>query len=248
MIQPAIQLYTLREVDESIEQKLKRVAETNFRGVEFAGVGGESTSDIAETLRDLDLEVVGGHVDVDELEDEYDDVVTTYEELGCRRIVVPSYDTDAFTTERGVDAAADRLSSLAERLDEDGFELLYHNHTFEFEDLGGETAMDRFVEQSSDLVRLEIDTGLAKHAGADPVELLRRHGDRTSLLHLTDTRTGTESTVHVELGGGEVDLQACLGAAHDIGVEWAIYEHGLTTDPIASLAHSDSALSSMIHG
>lgn len=242
----AIQLFTLRDVDEPLERTIERIGETNYTGVEFAGLGDASVSAVAAALDEEELDAVGAHVGVDELEAEYADVVETYEELGCSRIVVPSYETDAFTTAQGVDAAAERLSGLADRLDDDGFELLYHNHTFEFEDLGGETAMDRFVDRTSDRLRLEIDTGLAQHAGVDPVDLLRRYADRTSLLHLTDSRSGSESTVHVEIGGGEVDLEACLDAAADAGVEWAIYEHGRTADPIASLSHSDSTLSAML--
>lgn len=246
MITSAIQLYTLRDVDESIEATLERIAETNYEGVEFAGLGSQSPSAIASALEENELAVVGAHVGIDQLESAYDEVVDTYRKIGCSRFIVPSYDSDAFTTRGGVDAVAARLSELAERLDDDGFELGYHNHAFEFEDLGGETAFDRFVAQSSDLVALEIDTGLTKHAGQDPVELIRRYGNRTSLIHLTDTHSGSDSTMHVDLGVGEVDLEGCLDAARDAGIEWIVYEHGQTTDPVASLARSDSALSALL--
>lgn len=248
MIRPAIQLYTLRTVDESIGTKLDRIAETNYRGVEFAGLADESPTAVASKLEEVGVDAVGAHVGVETLETEYADVVERYGTLGCSRLVVPSYDTDAFGTRDGVDAAADRLSELADRFDADGFELMYHNHTFEFESLGSNTAMDRFVERTSDLVRLEIDTGLANQAGADPIDLLERHADRVSLLHLTDSRSGSERTAHVDLGEGEVDVRACLETARDVGVEWAIYENGTTTDPLGSLAHSDARLSTLIRG
>lgn len=246
MIRRGIQLYTLRGVDESLTATLERIADTNYQGIEFAGLGAASPEAVACTLEETGLTAVGAHVGVGEIESNYDEVVETYRALGCSRLVIPSYDEAAFTTPEGVDAAAARLSDLATRLDDDGLELAYHNHTFEFEPLDGETAFERFVERTSDLVRLEIDTGLSKHAGVDPVDLIRRYDDRTSLIHLTDTRSGFDSTFHVELGGGEVDLQACLAAAQDAGVEWAVYEHGQTTEPIESLSHSDSALSSLL--
>lgn len=246
MIKPAIQLFTLREMNESIEEKIERVTSTNFRGVELASLDGTTVSSLSSALDRSGLDTVGAHVQIDTLEQEYDDVTSTYEALGCERLVIPTYDQDAFTSKRHVDEAAERVSDMASRLDEDGFELLYHNHTFEFEDIGGETAFDRFVDRTHDRVKLEIDTGLAKHSGVDPVSLLERHADRVSLVHLTDTRQGSESTVHVELGAGEVDLETCIDTAANNGVEWIIYEHGRTTDPNASLSHSDSLLSSMI--
>jgi sugar phosphate isomerase/epimerase len=246
MVKPAVQLFTLRDVDEPIEAKVERVGETNFRGVELADLDGTTANSLSSALDRSDLDVVGAHVRIDTLEQEYDDVVSTYGALGCDRLVVPTYEQDAFASKRGVDEAADRVSEIASRLDEDGFELLYHNHTFEFEELDGETAFDRFVAGTDDRVKLEVDTGLAKHGGVDPISLIERHADRVSLVHLTDTRQGSESTVHVELGAGEVDLEACVETAAKNGIEWIIYEHGRTTDPFASLSHSDSVLSAMI--
>lgn len=246
MLQPAIQLFTLRDIDEPIETKIERVGETNFRGVELAGLADAPVERVSASLERSGLEVVGAHVRIDTLEDEYDSVVSTYGALDCDRLVVPTYDVEAFRSAAGIDEAAARVSEMASRLEADGFELLYHNHTFEFETVDGETAFDRFVARTDDRVKIELDTGLAKHAGADPVSLLERYADRVSLVHLTDTRQGSENSVHVELGGGEVDIEACMVATERIGNEWIIYEHGRTTDPIASLSHSDSLLSSMI--
>lgn len=246
MVKPAVQLFTLREMNESIEAKIERVNSTNFRGVELAGLDGTTVNSLSAALDRSGLNTVGAHVRIDTLEQEYDDITSTYGALGCERLVVPTYEQDAFTSKQRVDEAAERVSDMASRLDSDGFELLYHNHTFEFDELDGETAFDRFVAQTDDRVKLEVDTGLAKYSDVDPVSLLERYADRVSLVHLTDTRQGSESTVHVELGAGEVDLEACIDTATNNGVEWIIYEHGRTTDPIASLSHSDSVLSSMI--
>lgn len=246
MPRTAIQLFTLRDVNESLATKLGRVADTNFEGVEFAGLDGEDPSDLADRLDELELDVAGAHVRIDSLEEDYDAVTECYSTLGCRRLVIPTYDGEAFTTRAGVEAAAERLSSMAADLADDGFDLYYHNHTFEFGDLGGETAFDAFVDALDDSVRLELDIGLARFAGADPARLLERYADRIDLLHVTDSRTGSDNTVHVELGAGQVDLEGCVAAACDLGVDWLIYEHGRTSDPLASLAHSDSTLSAML--
>lgn len=245
MVKPAVQLFTLREIDEPLEKKIERVGETCFRGVELAGLDGASVDSLSAALERSGLDVVGAHVRIDALEREYDDTVSSYGALGCERLIVPTYDREAFTSKQGVDGAAAHVSDMASRLDVDGFELHYHNHTFEFEDVDGESAFDRFVARTDDRVKLELDVGLAKHGGGDPVSLLERYGDRISLVHLTDTRRGSERTVHVELGGGEVDLEACVDVAAKNGIEWVVYEHGRTTDPLASLSHSDSLVSSM---
>ncbi|WP_435320721.1 sugar phosphate isomerase/epimerase family protein [Haloarchaeobius sp. TZWSO28] len=242
MVSIGIQLYTLVGLDESLLEKTRRVAETDFDGVEFAGIEGSDPHRLAADLAEAGLEPLGAHVDVDELEADYEEVVETYRAIGCTHLVIPRYDPAAFETVAGVEEAAERISSLARRLASDGFRLSYHNHRFEFVPLGDATAFDVFVDHLDDLVGLEIDTGSAQHAGQDPVELLNRYSDRIDLVHLTDTRSDLDSTVHVELAAGEVDLAACVRAARDTGVDAIIYEHGKTTDPVGSLQHGNLSL------
>lgn len=245
MPRTAIQLFTLRDLDESLDSTLGRVAETNFEGVEFAGLDGADPDRLANRLDELGLVAVGAHVGIDTIEEEFDEVIERYRQLGCRRLVVPTYDQEAFATREGAEAAAVRLSAAASDLAAEGFDLLYHNHTFEFTDLGDCTAFDVFVD-AADGVGIELDTGLAQFAGADPERLLDRYADSVELLHATDSRAGSESTVHVELGAGQVDLDACVELVDDLGIEWAIYEHGRTSDPLASLAHGDATLSALL--
>lgn len=238
MTRAAIQLYTLRDLNEPIPTSLDRIAQTPLDGVEFAGLNGSDVEDVETSLAENGLTAVGAHVDIDRIESEYDDVTETYRKLGCSRLVVPSYDSSAFRSEGDVKDAAKRLSVLGDRLEADGFELSYHNHTVEFTDLDTASAFDIFVKHLSPSVTLELDTGLAKHAGVDPVELLDRYGNRTPLVHLTDTVPGTDNTRHVELGAGELDLESCVETAKGVGAEWLIYEHGRTSDPVDSLAHA----------
>lgn len=231
----AVQLYTLRGIDGGLEAAIERVGEAGFDGVEFAGLGGRTPSEIADLLAEYDLAVAGAHVPIDQLEDDRGEILETYGELGCDRFVVPSYDPQEFESREGVERAADRLSTLAGRLESEGATVHYHNHTFEFASLGEESAFDLLAEESDDRVGLEIDTGLAAHAGVDPVDLIERYADRLSLLHLTDTRSGSADTHHVDYGAGEVALEACLGAGREAGAEWVIAEHGTSDDPSATV-------------
>lgn len=229
----AVQLYTLR--GESLESAIERVGEAGFDGVEFAGLEDREPSDIAKLLDAHDLAVAGAHVSIDDLEADPGEILETYGDLGCDRFVVPSYDPAAFESREGVGQAADRLSTLADRFESKGATVHYHNHTFEFDPLDGGTAFDLLAEATDDRVGLEIDTGLAAHAGVDPLDLIERHADRLSLLHLTDTRSGSPETHHVEYGNGKVDLEACLEAGREAGAEWVVAEHGTSDDPPATV-------------
>ena len=240
MIRPAIQLYTLRDLDEPLTETLSRVSETTYEGVEFAGLHDQSPEALATALEDGGLEPVGAHVGLDVLESEYETVVSEYGTLGCSRIVVPSYGRDGFGSTSAIAETANHLSELADRLADDGFQLSYHNHAYEFEASEGDfaTAYDEFATHKSDRLGLEFDVGLARFGGVDPVAYLDRYADSISLVHLTDTVPGDDESLHTDLGDGVVDLGACVRAAGDTSAEWLVHENGLTADPVATLESS----------
>lgn len=248
MVRPAIQLYTLRELDASLSETLHRVADTTYEGVEFAGFGEETPEAIADTLCDTGLEAVGAHVPLETLRTEYEETVEMYRTVECDRIIIPTYKEEGFMSESAIAATAEELSSVIEQLADDGFEVYYHNHAYEFVDVDGpfETAYDAFASKTDSRLGLEFDVGLACHGGVDPTTYLERYADRITLMHLTDTIPDDEETLHVELDDGVVDLTACVQVAVDTDVEWIIHENGLTTDPATTLSLSTDRVRDLI--
>lgn len=248
----AIQLYTLRDVDDSLLETLDRIGDTQYEGVQFSGLHGETPEDLVAALDENGLDVADAHVSLEDLESDYEEVVETHRSLGCDRLVVSAYDQEAFETEDGARAAGEHLAELAERVEDDGLELHYHNHTFEFTPLESnaesdsspnahQTTFDVFASVAEG-VGLEIDTGLATHGGADPIALLERYADRVDLVHLTDCRPDEWEGRHSDLGTGTVDIEACVHTAREIGTQWIIFEHGLTDDPLASARGAKDAV------
>ena len=243
----ALQLHTLRNLDEPLARKLDRAANAGYAGVQFTpdfdGLPAETVRDL---LADRGLEVAGCHVGLEPLEESYEETTAFYRTIGCRDLVISSYDREAFTSDAGVREVVDRLSAVGARLADDGFALHYHNHHFEFEDVDGEWAYDRFFARTVGTVDPEVDTGLAYCGGADPAALIDRYGDRIELIHLTDTIPGADETLHVDLGDGEVDLAACVAAARAADVPWLIYENGRTDTPSASIEAAADVLSDLL--
>jgi sugar phosphate isomerase/epimerase len=224
----AINLYTVRDLDEPLHEILDRVASAGYDGVEFAGLDADPRT-IRDRLDDLGLSIAGAHVPYEELESEFEACLDRYRTLSSSRIVIPYFGESGFASIEAVEGTARRLDALGGRLTERGFELHYHNHDHEFAALEGTTGFEAFADRSA--VGLELDLGWIEAAGADPVELLERYADRVSLVHCKDTRSGTP----VELGEGDLAIEACLSAARRADVEWLIYEHDEPTDPATSI-------------
>lgn len=253
MVQTAIQLFTLADVEEPLPELLARVGDTTFDGVEFYdahfdALADEETRSLTRTaLENADLEVAGAHVSIDRLESNVERLVSVSRDVGCSTLVIPSYEREAFTTREGVEAAADRIAGLAADLEGHDIDLLYHNHTFEFESVGGdgEVAFERFVDHADGRFGFEPDVGLATHAGYDARDLLSLVADRSPIVHLTDTVPGSDDGLHADVGDGVVDIRACAATAVANGAEWLVCENGRTDDPLASLERGSEAFADL---
>jgi sugar phosphate isomerase/epimerase len=233
----AINLYTVRDLDEPILRTLERVADAGYDGVQFSGGFGDADVEtVATALDDLGLDATGAHVGIDDLEADPAGVTDTYRRIGVDAVVVPYLPAEHFEAPAAVAETADRFDALADRLDAG---LHYHNHAHELVDIDGTNGFEAFADASS--VGLEIDVGWVLTAGHDPAALVDRYADRIDLLHMKDMADGEFR----EIGDGDVDMAACASAARAAGASWLIYEHDEPSDPVASLEHGAAFLDSL---
>lgn len=236
MARTAINLYSVRDLDEPMLDIIDRVAAAGFDGVQFSGGLRDATpDDVAARVEQRGLGVTPVHVDIEHLEGDLEETVAVYRDvLGTDGVVVSWLGDDHFRSREAVDETARRLATLADEYGEEGLSLHYHNHAHEFVDLGGENAFERLIHQTPAEVCIELDVGWALVGGVDPVELIETYGDRMTVLHMKDMVT-TEDAGFREIGEGDVDVQACADAGRDVGVEWLIYEYDEPSDPAGSI-------------
>lgn len=220
----ALQLYSLRELaQEDFVRTLELTAELGYEGVEFAGYGGLSTSEMKGHLDRLNLKAVSSHVSLERLRDHLDEEMAYNRALGNLTLVCPAPPRDFERTRENWIALAKELTELGKKAADQGFRLGYHNHSFEFELFDGSYALDLLWEASeARYLFAQLDLGWVLHGGEDPVGYLRKMADRTPLVHIKDFDQNKKQT---DVGCGELDLEKVLAAAADAGVvEWLILE------------------------
>jgi inosose dehydratase len=146
-----------------------------------------------------------------------------------------------------------------------GMRVVLHHHAGTFVETPAE--IDRFLgETDPELVGLLLDTGHAVYGGADPLDVVRRHGPRIQYVHLKDAGASaleqvrsSEMTmsdawsagVFCPLGDGVVDFPALAERLRGQGYDgWAIVEQDvipdaggrLVPDPFESARRSRSFL------
>lgn len=241
MVQTAINLFSVRDLDESTLSILERVAQAGYDGVQFSGGLGDATPNVvASKLAETGLTPIAPHVGIGDLEDDLGAVFETYHDgLGCADAVVPHIGRENFADADSVDTFAERMASIAANLAAEDVRLHYHNHDFEFTALDQETAFDRFIDATAGgdgvpSVGIELDVGWALAGGDDPAALIERLDDRIEFVHMKDVSLGADPPT-VEIGAGDVDMAACATAARSVGAGWLVYEHDTPADPAASI-------------
>lgn len=234
MARKAINLYSVRELEEPMLAILDRVADAGYDAVQVAGDFRDATpGEVSKRLEGHGLGVTPAHIGIGALENDLKATLVDYKDtLGVSGVVVPYLGEEQFASESAVDRTAERLDALAGELADHSWDLHYHNHAHEFIDLGEETAFERFIRQTEDVL-VELDVGWALVGGVDPAELIREYGDSIDQLHMKDMDVDEEA--FREIGEGDVDMAACADAGRDVGVDWLVYEHDDPADPAASI-------------
>ncbi|GAB1583199.1 myo-inosose-2 dehydratase [Phyllobacterium phragmitis] len=79
-----------------------------------------------------------------------------------------------------------RYTEFAERLREEGLQLVYHHHMGTV--VQSEAEIDRMMEMAGEAFHLLLDTGHATWGGGDPARIARHYRDRISHVHCKDIR------------------------------------------------------------
>jgi sugar phosphate isomerase/epimerase len=221
----ALQMYTVRDqLKEDFEGTFRKVAQIGYAGVEFAGTGDRTASELKKFLNDLGLKLAGSHVGWAALESDLNRVIEDNLTLGNPYVVCPSVPQDRRGSADGYRETARKLSQIGEACKRQGIQLCYHNHSFEFQKLDGKYALDILYEASDPrFLQAEIDTYWVRHGGEDPAAYIRKYAGRSPLIHLKDMEPGQER-FFAEVGEGILDFKAIFEAAETGGAAWYIVE------------------------
>ncbi len=229
----ALQLYTLRdETAKDFPGTVRKVAKMGYSGIELAGTGGLSAAEMCDLLAETGLKVAGSHVMVNLFQEQLDELIAYYSAIGAKYVGIPALPGELRTVE-GFKTVARLMNSAGKTMQDAGLALYYHNHAFEFDDLGGGVrGMDILWNETDPAVAFfEIDCYWAVHAGIDPAETIKAHAGRYPLIHLKDMVGTGDAHTFAEVGEGTIDLQPVFAASEAQGAVWYIVEQDRCARP-----------------
>lgn len=243
----AVQLYSLRNLPQSLDEQLAAVAAAGYRGVETIGDHGLSADALGALLQKHNLQAVSTHVPIQRLKSDADAVIAFNQAIGNQVITVPFLPVEMRPADgAGWQALGARLGAAGEKLAAAGMRLLYHNHDFEMVTVDGRLAIDWLLDGATPAtLQWEPDLAWIVRGKADPLALLSRHAGRCPRVHVKDLAPagqGEEEKGFADVGFGTMDWTTLLPAAKAAGAEWYIVEHDLPLDPIRTIQRSSETL------
>ena len=205
-----IQLYSLRDdARRDLERTIADIATAGYKDVELLGSMKNFDMPPATLRQVLDRNGlrapsthVGGNA-LDNLSQQLDEAQT----LGHEYVVVASLPIQGTRTLADYHHWADRLNEAGRVARERKIWIGFHNHANDFEVPG---AYDALVTRTDPaVVRMQLDTGNLAMAGRDPLEYLKRFGDRYWSFHIKDVPALGAKT-DTELGKGVIDFRRLL--------------------------------------
>ena len=247
-----VQLYSVRtDLEKDFYGTLKAIREMGYAGVEFYGeYYGNTPVQVKTWCTELGLIPFSNHVPFQQMIDDVDKVIEENTILGVQYIVFPYMDE---ASRPGIDpeqfkATVAKIGEIGAKVKAAGFQLLYHNHDFEFVTLADGTVGYDYIFSTNDRSNLqnELDVCWASYAGFDPAEVLKKYAGNIPVVHMKDyylegklskapyalIGISTDNSMKDEggwfeyrpLGDGQVDIPACIKAAIAGGTQWLCVE------------------------
>ncbi len=256
-----IQLYTVAaDFEKDVPGTLRALSKIGYRFVESAGFAKLSAREFREALDEAGLSCPSCHLAFSSADPRplFEDAKTVGARYATASVLMPPA-TAAASSAGMLEALANltlddfkKIAALANEIGakarEAGLQFVYHNHNFEFRDLGGKTGWQVLLaETDASLVKIELDAGWATAAGQDVLELFRQHAGRFCMLHVKDfvltgkpshALFGPDRPTGTELGRGQIDYRAIFAAAPAAGIEYYFSEQ---EPPIVNMTPLEAA-------
>lgn len=255
-----VQLYTVRsDIGKDAKGTIEKIAKLGYKEVETFGYNngkwfGMTPTDLSAVLKANGLTSPSGHTFPGSIflkegwETQWIKAVEDGKAIGQKYIVIPWLEDPHRKSADNYKKIADGLNKGGAICKQAGMQIAYHNHDFEFADLGnGQNGFDILVtDTDKSIVNFELDIYWAVKAGHKPIDLFEKHPGRFVMWHVKDM-DNTEKKFFTEVGNGVIDWKSIFAKAKKSGMTNFFVEQDICPGPpIDSLAKSISFLKKKI--
>lgn len=180
-------------------ETLRKVSELGYNAVEISQIpmDEKNVAELEKAQAELGMDVASLSVMMEKpvgrpgesLKDDFEKIVADAKRLDTKLLRIGMLPFPAMKSVEALVDFAKETNGYAERLQEHGVSLYYHNHHIEFAKFNGKYLLD-IINENSPAMGLEIDVHWVQRGGLDPVRTLDKYAGRTAMVHLKDYRIG----------------------------------------------------------
>ena len=263
-----IMLGTVTGNETKARETLKAIKEAGYDGIELnsfmvnptpfmvrmltkaAGMptGKGGNLDWSKLTKEAGLKVVSLHKDLGSIQRSLKEAVEEARKFDTSNVVITGMYRFDYRDKALVDDLCKKLDEAGKNLKEEGMNLLYHTHNYEFQKVEGrQTAYEYLIANTNpDYVGFEFDSYWPTEAGVNALDVMKALGERMKLYHINDRGTKLDKPVMTpilksdscELGYGNMNLEALCRQALSVGVEGVVLEshkNWIDKSPVKSL-------------
>lgn len=182
----AVQLYSVRTyAQQEFVSTLKRIADIGYSAVEPAGFWNIRPSEFKKIVNDLGMEVCSSHSPWARTPQTLGEVMDLADDLELKTIVC-GYGRNDFSDLDSIKAAAENTNAMKEILNRNGYDLMQHNHYWEFERIDGKLKYDIYRELCPG-IKMQLDCYWSTNKGTEnPVEMMEKYHNDIVSIHMKD--------------------------------------------------------------
>jgi len=176
---------------------LQRVRELGYDAVEVSQIpmSEENVANLERGISELGLEVGALSVALkpgpvatgDNLEENFDKIVSDCRRLGTRFVRIGMMPFDAMASKEACETWAAECEAAAQKLAAEGITLCYHNHHVDLAQFDGERIFD-IVRRVGPSVGFEVDLHWVQRGGMAPLDMLEEYSGVCKIIHVKDFR------------------------------------------------------------
>ena len=236
MTEFSYQLYSSRKFPPLLDT-LQMLVDVGYAQVEGYGAlyaDPGAMKGLQAALAATGLSMPTAHVSLEMLRDEPDQVLKIARALGITAVFAPH----VAAPDRPADAAGwaafgRHLAALGAPLWDAGLQFGWHNHDFEFADLGGAERPIDLILQGDDRLVLELDVAWVQVGGQNPLDWIAKYAKRIVSAHIKDIApagTATDEDGWADVGHGVMNWPTLMAALRKTATRHFIIEHDNPSD------------------
>jgi len=225
------QFYSIRnhtQTPDGVEDAFREMKEIGYQTVQLSAICQMDAGELKRISEKYALPIVTTHTPAARILNETDAVIAEHKLFGCPEIGIGGMPPEYRGSVEGVRNFIKDFTPAMKKIRAAGLRFAYHNHAFEFDDLGGTNAYEILITEMPDLFFI-VDTYWLRYAGQDIEKTIERLKDRIVSVHFKDMASEPQGAI-CSCGDGVIDFQPILSLCDRLSIPEALVEQDNAPD------------------